>query len=128
MRDTSEGMIEFIDAINEGDGYFSIINVPKNNEKEQFRFGVSLKGYKALIKILQSRPLGTMPGLQCRYFWGGSMGGKTESNIFISIRVEIEGGNSKNIDYEVPQELASNIKWFSELGSFDEAAHLKNKT
>ncbi len=56
MRDTSEGMIEFIDAINEGDGYFSMVSVTKNNEKERFRFGVSLRGYKALIRGLRSRP------------------------------------------------------------------------
>jgi len=36
-----------------------------------------------------------MPGLKYRYYWGGSMDAKTESNIFIGIRVEVEDGNSK---------------------------------
>ena len=124
MRDTSDGMIEIIKVIEESDGYYSIIEIHIQNEKERLRFGVTQNSYKALRKILQSRPLDTMPGLNYRYFWDRSIGRKTEKNIFIGIRCEVEG-KSKSFDFEVPQELASNLKWFAELKSFDEVEHLR---
>lgn len=124
MRDTSDGMIEIIKVFEESDGYYSIIEIHIHSEKERLRFGVTQNSYKALRKILQSCPLDAMPGLIYRYFVDGSMGRKTENNIFIGIRCEVEG-NGKSFDFEVPQELASNLKWFAELKSFDEVAHLR---
>lgn len=125
MRDTSEGMIEIIEAFKEGEGYFSIIEVPKEDRKEKFRFGVTQNGYKAIRKILQSRLLDTMPGLKYQHFWDGSMSRETESKkIQLRIRCEVEG-NGKTFYFEVPQDLASNLRWFNELKSLDEAKHLK---
>lgn len=127
MRDTSEGMIEIVKAIKTDDGYFAIIEVPKEGKKETFRFGVSQYGYGAFRKILQSRLLDTMPGLKYRYFWDGSMGGKTETNIQVGIRCEVQQ-SGKIFHFEVPQDLAANLKWFNELASLDEAQHLKLET
>ncbi len=124
MRDTSEGMIEFIKTFKEGDNYFSIIEVPKDGKKEKFQFGVTEDGYRAIRRMLQSRLLDTMPGLQYRYFWDGSMNGKTGSTILMGIRCEVKD-TGKSFDFEFPQDLASNLKWFNELESLDEAKHLK---
>ena len=123
MRDTSEGMIEFIKTLKSDDGYFFIISVPKKTEKKNFRFGVSPSTYKALRRILESRPLDKMPGLKYRYFWNGSMSKKTENKICLGIRCEVDG-NGKSIDFEVPHTLAANLKWFSKIETFDEAEHL----
>ena len=49
------------------------------------------------------------------------------SKIFLGIRCEVEG-NGKRFDFEVPQELAANLKWLSELKSLDEARHLELET
>lgn len=125
MRDTSEGMIEIIEAFKEGEGYFSIIEVPKENKKERFRFSVTQNGYKTIRKILQSRVLDNMPGLKYKYFWDGSISRETESKkIQLGIRCEIEG-DGKTFYIEVPQDLASNLRWFKDIKSLDEAMHLK---
>lgn len=123
MCDSSKGMIEFIDALKTDEGYFAIIAVPKHDRIKNFRFAVTHTAYKAIRKILGSRPLDTMPGLKYRHFWKGSMGGKTEKKIFLGIRCEVDQ-DSKSIDIEVPHSLAANLKWFNELPTFDEAKHL----
>lgn len=124
MRDSSKGMIEFIDALETDEGYFAIIAVPKNDLIKNCRFAVTHTAYKAIRKILGSRPLDTMPGLKYRYFWKGSMGGKTEQKIFLGIRCEV-GKDSKSIDIEVPHYLAANLKWFNEMKTLDEAESLE---
>jgi hypothetical protein len=131
MRDTNEGMIEIIEAFKEGDRYFAIVEVPKNREKEKFRFGITANGYRALKKIFQFRPFNTMPGMKYRYFYDGSMsiplGHNTDESIFLGIRCEIDIVG-KSFDFQVPQDLASNLEWFSKLETFDEAEHLRIKT
>jgi len=127
MRDNSEGMIEIVDAFESDGEYFSIIEVPKDSRKSRFRFGVSRESYIALKKILSTRPLVDMPGTKYRYFWDGSMGGKGDKLIFLGIRCEAEN-EGKSFDFEIPQDLASNIKWFSDLKDLDEAKHLQLET
>jgi hypothetical protein len=127
MRDTSEGMIEIIDAVKSEDGCFAFIAVPKKAQRRTFRFEITSAAYKAVRKILESRPLDIMPGLKYRYFWNGSMGGKTEQKISLGIRCEV-GRDGKNINYEVPHNFAENLKWFNEIETFDEAEHLSIKT
>jgi hypothetical protein len=110
MRDTSEGMIELINALKSDEGYFLIISVPKKSERKNFRFEVTFSDYRALRRILTSRLLETMPGVKYRYFWDGSMGGKTENKILLGIRCEVEQ-IGKRIDFE-------------KLETFDEAEYL----
>jgi len=125
MRDNSKGMIEILRVTEEDKKYFAYIKVPKDSvDKAIFKFGVSLKSYKSLKRILQSRPLDSMPGLKYQYFWSGSMSNKTERSIDLGIRCETNG-TGKLFDYTVTHELASNLKWFTELSSLAEASHLK---
>jgi hypothetical protein len=124
MRDTSEGMIEIIDAFQKDEGYFIIISVPKGLERKQFQFGVTPAAYRAVRRILQSRLLDSMPGLKYQYFWDGSMKGKTENKILLGVRCEVEQGG-KSIDFEVPHSLAANLQWFNRIEAFVEAEAFK---
>jgi len=55
------------------------------------------------------------------------MSGETEPNIQMGIRCEVKD-DGKSFDFEVPQDLALNLRWFNELESLDEAKHLKLET
>lgn len=133
MRDSSEGMIEIIDAVKSDGNYFAIISVPKKAQRRKFRFGVTLSAYRAIRRMLGTRPLDTMPGLKYRYFWTGStiwtgsMSGKTEKKIGLRIRCEV-GKNGKSKDFEVPHSFAANLQWFAQLDTFNEAEHLHIET
>jgi hypothetical protein len=126
MRDTSEGMIEIIDAVKSEEGCFAFISVPKKEQRRAFRFEITIAAYKAVRRILESRPLDRTPGLKYRYFWNGSMGGKTEQKILLGIRCEV-GRDGKSIKFEVPHSLAANLKWFNEIETFDEAERFSVK-
>ena len=124
MRDSHEGMPEIIGALESDGQYFGAIGIERNGRHKRLRFGVSHAGYKALKKILQVRPFDTMPGLEHRYFYAGSVSTTNRSEIYkISVRVE-QGRDAKNIDAEVPKDLAANLQWFAELKELQEVAHL----
>ena len=65
-----------------------------------------------------------MPGLKYCYFWDGSMGRRGDSAISLGIRCEVET-KAKSFDFEIPEDLASNIQWFSKLKEFDDAKYLQ---
>ena len=67
-----------------------------------------------------------MPGVAYRYFFTGSYGRelKNDNSVTIAIRVE-QGTSSKNVDFESPVSLASNLKWFFSLTDLNDAAALK---
>lgn len=117
-------MIELIDASQEGELYYCKVGIPQAGGRRCIRFGISRDSHAALRKILEARPFDTMPGLKYRFFWAQSMGGKSKTSIFIGVRCEA-GKDGKKLDFEVPQDLAGNLKWLSELKSFDEVKHLE---
>jgi hypothetical protein len=55
------------------------------------------------------------------------MGGKKESTIFLGIRCEVEN-EGKSFDFEVPLDLARNIRWFSELKDLNDAKQFQLHT
>ena len=124
MRDNHQGMPEIIDAFKKNNYYFGVIGIKINGIYKTFQFGISHKGYLALKRILQLRPFDTMPGLKYRYFYAKSYGKAMDGrDCEMSIRVEL-GKKGKEVEVLVPKELISNLIWFSELKSFNEAAHL----
>ncbi|MBN1435692.1 MAG: hypothetical protein JW936_01335 [Sedimentisphaerales bacterium] len=124
MRDNNKGMIELVHAFEKDDAYFCVVEVPKDSQRRKFQFGVTRAGYLALKRIFSSRPLTNMPGIKYRYFWNGSMGGKTENSIFFGIRCEAQK-QAKSFDFEIPHSLAANLVWFSGLKDLDEAHYLQ---
>jgi hypothetical protein len=124
MRDNHKGMPEIIDACEKDGIYFGIIKIEIEGIYKKFQFGVSYKGYLALKRILQLRPFDKLPGLKHKYFFAQAYYKITDmSDCGVYIRVE-QDKNGKQMDVRVPKDLLANLIWFSELKSFDEAAHL----
>ena len=126
MRDNHHGYPELV-ATYERDGlYFGVVRVTLLSNSAAFEFGVGRRGYVALTRILQSRIFNQMPGVAYRYFFTGSYGRelKDDNSVTIAIRVE-QGTASKNVDFESPVSLASNLRWFFSLTDLNEAAALK---
>ena len=124
MRDNHEGMPEIVDAFEKDAQYFGVIGIEVGGLYKQFQFGVSQAGYRALRKILQFRPFDIMPGVKQRYYFAGSYGRIPDSSDFKTyVRVE-QGKDGKQVDVRVPKDLLANLRWFSEIKDFSDAAHL----
>lgn len=117
-------MLEIVDAFEESHQFFGVVRIEIEAESKKFRFGVSQAGYRALKKVLQLRPFDAMPGVPQRYFFGQAYWKVADSSdCGMQVRVE-QGKSGKQVDVRVPKELLANLRWFSELKSFSEAAHL----
>ncbi len=124
MRDNHKGMPEIIDAFEKDGIYVGIVEIEIDNIYKRFEFGVTYSSYLLLKRILQIRPFDMMPGIKYRYFFaGGYRKNADDSDCAMDIRVE-QDKNAKNEDVRVPKDLLANLIWFSQLKSFDEAAHL----
>jgi hypothetical protein len=124
MRDNHKGMPEIVDAFEKAGLYFGIVEIQISSESKQFQFGISQNGYRALRKILQLRPFGTMAGVKQRYFFAGSYGRIPSSSEFSTdVRVE-QNREGKQVEVRVPKDLLSNLVWFASIKDFGEAAHL----
>ncbi len=124
MRDNLEGMPEIIDAYEKERLYFGVVEITLGKICKQFQFGVSLKGYRALMRILQLRQFNAMPGLKHRHFFALSYHEISNSSDYkVGIRIE-QDKDGRNIEASVPKDLLANLLWFSQIEDFFEAAHL----
>jgi len=122
MRDTHEGMPELFAAFERDGRYFATVRVTLGDTRD-IEFGVPFDEYRALRKILQSRPFDQMPGLRYRYFIDHAIGRKGERSATIDIRIE-QGRSGRQFPFEVPLSLARNLYWFAQLKDFSDASHL----
>lgn len=119
-------MPEIVEAYERGTEYFGAVRVQLANEPSTFEFGVGFEGYKALRHILQSRPLGEMPGVAHRFFFTGSYSRRIWGLDPVTFRVRVEiGKNAKTFDFDGPTSLVNNLVWFAELRTLESAKHLK---
>lgn len=121
-------MPQIIEAFENEGQYFGVIEIEVDGIYKKFQFGISPGGYRALRKILQLRPFEIMPGVKQRYYFAGSYGKIPGSSDFRThVRVE-QGKDGKQIDVRVPKDLLANLRWFSEIKDFNDAAHLPEVT
>ena len=126
MRDNHEGMPEIIDAFEVDGQYFGVVRVEISGESRKFGFGVSQTGYRALKRVLQLRPLDSLPGLKHRYYFAAAYH-KAGDSLEYEMKVRVEQGkNGKQVATRGPKELLANLRWFMELKDFSEAAHLSD--
>ena len=123
MRDNHEGMPEIVDAFQEGDHYFGLVQLERNGEQRRFRFGVSRDGYLALKRVLQLRLFDQMPGVKCRYFFAFGVRRLEGERVMMGVRVE-QGRDSKQFETEAVRGVAANLMWFYELDDWSKAEHL----
>jgi len=121
MRDNHDGLLEILDAFEKAGQYFGVVKVEIGGQSKKFSFGVSQAGYRALKKVLQLHPFDSLPGLKHRYFFARAY--RSDSEHGMQVRVE-QGKDGKQVDALGPQDLLANLRWFSELRDFSEAAHL----
>ncbi len=125
MRDNHQGLPEILDAYERDGHYFGVVCVTIEEVSRTFEFGVVPKAYQALKRILNMRPFDKMPGLEYHYFFVPSvqqLDGQFHSLTQIRIEQEDLG---KQFDVEASEELVSNLMWFFQMKSFDEASHLR---
>jgi hypothetical protein len=122
MRDTHEGMPELLGAFERDGHYFSTVRVTLG-ETRDVEFGVPADEYRALRRIIQTRPFDEMPGLHYRYFIVSSIGSTGEQSATVYIRIE-QGRSGRQFPFEVPLSLARNLFWFATLKDFADASHL----
>ena len=125
MRDNHQEMPEILDAYQRDNAHFGVVRISFGEEFQTFEFGLDLDAFKALRKIIESRPLGEMPGVSHRHFFARVYGGRLSEprELTMSVRVETDR-NAKTLDFPVPQSLLSNMLWFAELEDPIQAAHL----
>jgi len=123
MRDTHESMPELLAAYERDGQYFGSVRITISGASRAFEFGVPFDGFRSLRRILQTRPFDQMPGIQYRYFIGGSIGPRAEDRAVVDIRIE-QGRDGRLMDFEVPLLLARNFYWFKKLKNYEDASHL----
>lgn len=126
MRDNHDGMPEIVDAYERDGLYFGIVRVHTPSESAAFEFGVEKEGHLALRRILECRPFGSLPSLKHTFYFTGNYGREIldEEPARIGIRVE-EGMNGKQVFFDCPTPLASNLRWFFEMTDLREAHALR---
>jgi len=129
VRDNSVGMPEIIEAHERGGERFGVIRVSLSGESATLEFGVEEAGYKALKRILESRPFAETPGIPHRYFFAGSASRVRVDSHRCRFSVRIESGrDAKSIEFEGPTSLVANLMWFAGLKAFNEASALRRFT
>jgi len=123
MRDNHNGMPEILDAFQEGEHYFGLVQLERRGEQRRFRFGVSRDGYLSLKRVLQLRPFDQTPGVQRRYFFAPAVRRLEGERVMMTVRVE-QGRVGKQVETEAARDVVSNLMWFYELDDWSKAEHL----
>src|SRR3954469_18442189 len=97
MRDNQKGLPEILNAFQEGEHYFGVVQLERPGEQRRFRFGVSREGYLALKRALQLRAFDQMPGVQCRFFFVPAVRRLEGKRFMMTVRVE-QGRNGKQVE------------------------------
>jgi hypothetical protein len=118
-------MLEIVAAYERDGLYFGVVRVQAGREDAAFEFGIEKKGHAALKRILECRPFGNLRGVKHSFYFTGSYSRKKldEEPVTIQIRVE-EGMNGRNLSFDCPTSLASNLRWFFQMKDLREASAL----
>jgi hypothetical protein len=123
MRDNHEKLPEILDALQEGEHYFGLVQLEQTSEQRRFRFGVSRDGYLALKRALQLRVFDQMPGSHYRYFFVPTVRRLEGERVMMTVRVE-QGRDGKQVEIEASRDIVANLMWFYELDDWSKAEHL----
>jgi hypothetical protein len=123
MRDNHEGQPEILDAFQQGEHYFGLVQLERLGEQRHFRFGLSRDGYLALKRVLQLRPFDQMPGVRSRYFFVPDVRRLKGERVMLTVRVE-QGRDGRQIESEASRDVVANLMWFYELDDWSKAEHL----
>jgi hypothetical protein len=115
---------EILDGYGRDGLYFAAIRLARAGDDRVFELGITASAYAALRRVFQSRPFDHMPGLPQRYFFVPAHGKRDDPDRCIgTVRIE-QGGNGRNLTFEMPKILTANLLWFYEMETLEPAAHL----
>jgi hypothetical protein len=110
MRDSSNGMIEFLEVRKTENVYSSLIVVEKNLEKIKLQFGIDSLDYTLLKKIFEFRPFENTNVETYKYFFTFSYR-KDDNNselAFADIRIE-QNVKNKQFEFILSRKFISNL-------------------
>jgi hypothetical protein len=118
MRDNHDGMPEILEAHEAAGTYSAVVAVAFDGVRRAYQFAVSKDSYRALRRVLQTRPFGTPAGVAHRYFFARSAGRAPGTATAATFAVRVEAGrDARQIEFQAPLDLAANLMWFGELKS-----------
>jgi hypothetical protein len=115
MRDTSENMIEILEATKENELYFSTIKLTLNGEALKLKFGVEPTDFLTVKKVLEFRPFSDTGVAPYKYFYARSYRKdlNNPSLAFADFRVE-QLTNHKQFEFQIGKKFLANLRWFEE--------------
>lgn len=125
VRDNHEGLPEILDAFERDGGSFGVIQIESEDNLVAFEFGVDTSGYRALRRVLQTRPFESLATGACRYYFVPSVRRLPDSEAAeFDVRIE-QGNNGRQFTFKGPLGLVANLQWFFELKDLSTAMHLR---
>ena len=116
MRDTNENMIELLNVSNSDNICTSLIRHKISGEELNLRFGIDIKDFGHLKKILAFRPYENTGVAPYRYFFALSYRIDTDNKdiAFTAVRVE-QLDRHKQFEFKISKKYIANILWFNSL-------------
>jgi hypothetical protein len=115
--------VELLEAVESAGNFFAVVRLERDNEQRCFRFGISRAGYTALKQIQQARIFDELPGVRYLFHFVGATARYDADHGAMAVKV-VQGDRSKHVNIDAPLAFIANLKWWSELDDWDEAAHL----
>jgi hypothetical protein len=125
MRDNHEGLPEILDTVERDGNYFGVVQIGSEENLVAFEFGIDSSGYRALRRVLQTKPFETLGSGACRYYFVPSVRRLPESgHAEFEVRIE-QGSDGRQFTFKGSLGLVANLMWFFELKDLASAAHLR---
>ncbi len=127
--DGRAGLPEIVDAYERDARLYAVVRVVLEDRPRAFEFRVKPTGYRALRRILLSRPFvaAGRGRYGYRYFFVPRARRVRAAPARFEFPVLIEqAGDRAEIPFEAPRELLSNFLWFAELRRLEDASDLKS--
>ena len=124
MRDNHERMPELLRPAKRGESCIAVVQLERDGLTRQYEFAVDRAGYNTLNRAFDLRPLGNIPGQQCRVFFVPTVQRLDDARAMMTVRIE-QGTRGKQVEIEAPRTLVANLLWFFELQDWNDAEHLR---
>ena len=125
MRDNHDRLPEILQAFERDGAFFATVAVTIASDTRQFEIGLQEDAYRAVKRVLDSRPFDQLPGTAYRYFFVPTVGRTERGTANVDFRIE-QGASARQFSFEIPVSLAANLMWFFELKDFSPTSHLRS--
>jgi hypothetical protein len=125
VRDNHAGLPEILETFERDENYFGVIQIGDDDNLMAFEFGVDARGYRALRRVLETRPFQTLGAGSCRFYFVPAVRQLPDSgDVEFTVRVE-QGKDGRQFEFRGPLSLVEHLMWFFQLKDLSSATHLK---